>query len=130
MQADRDMRTALAKVRGLGSARQGAEHFWLQRVTAVANIVLVAFLIGLVIRLIGRDYASVRAILANPIVSTLLLLLIVSGVLHMRLGMQAIIEDYIHGEGAKIVALMANTFFAAFVGLISIISVLKLSFGA
>ena len=124
------IRTPLAKVRGLGSAGQGTDHFWLQRMTAVANVVLVCFLIGLIIGLIGQDHATVRATLANPLVSLGLLLLILSGTIHMRLGMQTIIEDYVTSEGRKVVAVMLNTFFAIFVALASIYSVLKLSFGA
>ena len=124
------LRTPLSKVRGLGSAKEGADHFWLSRVTAVANIVLVCFLIGLILRLIGRDHAVVKATLANPLISLLLLLLILSGTIHMRLGMQAIIEDYVSSEGTKIAALMLNTFFAILVGLASVYAVLKLSFGA
>jgi succinate dehydrogenase / fumarate reductase, membrane anchor subunit len=125
-----DMRTPLAKVRGLGSARQGSQHFWLQRVTAVANVALAAYLVGLLVYLIGKDYAAVRAVLHNPVVATLMLLLVLSGIVHMRLGMQTIIEDYVHAEGAKVALLMLNTFFCAFVALIAILSVLKLSLGA
>jgi succinate dehydrogenase / fumarate reductase, membrane anchor subunit len=124
------LRTPLAKVRGLGSAKEGADHFWLSRVTAVANIVLVCFLIGLLVRLVGQDHATVRATLANPLVALGLLLLIVSGTIHMRLGMQTIIEDYVTSEGRKVAAMMLNTFFAIFVALASVYSVLKLSFGA
>ena len=124
------LRTPLAKVRGLGSAKEGADHFWLQRLTAVANIVLVSLLMGLIFRLVGKDHAFVKATLANPLVSIFLLLLILSGTIHMRLGMQTIIEDYITSEGTKIAALMLNTFFAICVALASVYAVLKLSFGA
>ena len=124
------MRPPLAKVRGLGSAKEGADHFWLQRLTAVANIFLVCFLLGLLVRLIGQDHGVVKATLANPLISILFLLLIVSGTVHMRLGMQAIIEDYVTSEGRKVACLMLNTFFAIFVALASVYSVLKLSFGA
>jgi len=72
----------------------------------------------------------VKLKLSNPLIALALLGLIVSGTLHMRLGMQAIIEDYVHSEGLKITALMLNTFFAAFIALASIFSILKLSFGA
>ena len=124
------IRTPLAKVRGLGSARKGADHFWLQRLTAVANVVLVLFLVGLIAHLIGKDHAYVRMVLANPLISVLLLLLVLSGTVHMRLGMQTIIEDYVHAEGLKIAALILNTFFAIFVAAVSIYSILKLGFGA
>jgi succinate dehydrogenase / fumarate reductase membrane anchor subunit len=123
-------RTPLARVRGLGSAHSGAEHFWRQRLTAVANIFLVSFLIWLVVRLAGADYATVKGTLAKPQIAIPLLLLVVSGLVHMRLGMQVIIEDYVHAEGHKIVALMLSSFFAFAVGLVCVFAVLKLSFGA
>jgi succinate dehydrogenase / fumarate reductase membrane anchor subunit len=123
-------RTPLAKVRGLGSAKHGTEHFWLQRVTAIANIFLVCFLIGLLVRYAGADHATVRHALGQPYIAIPLLLLVLSGVVHMRLGMQTIIEDYVHADGRKVLALMLNTFFAVLVGLTSVFAVLKLSFGA
>jgi succinate dehydrogenase / fumarate reductase, membrane anchor subunit len=123
-------RTPLARVRGLGSARSGAEHFWRQRLTAVANIFLVSFLIWLIVTLAGADYATVKGSLAKPQIAIPLLLLLVSGLVHMRLGMQVIIEDYVHAEGRKIVALMLSSFFTFAVGLVCAFAVLKLSFGA
>jgi succinate dehydrogenase / fumarate reductase, membrane anchor subunit len=123
-------RTPLARVRGLGSAREGAEHFWRQRLTAVANIFLVAFLVWLLVTLAGADYATVKRMLAKPQVAIPLLLLVLSGLVHMRIGMQVIIEDYVHSEGRKLVVLMLNSFFTFVVGLICVFAVLKLSFGA
>ena len=123
-------RTPLARVRGLGSAKEGTDHFWKQRLTAVSNLILVCFLIWLLVRLAGADYATVKHTLARPQNAIPLLLLVLSGVVHMRLGMQTIIEDYVHSEGRKVVALMLNSFFAILVGLTSAFAVLKLSFGA
>jgi succinate dehydrogenase / fumarate reductase membrane anchor subunit len=123
-------RTPLAKVRGLGSAKEGAEHFWRQRLTAVANIFLVAFLAWLLVTLAGADYATVKRTLAKPQVAIPLLLLVLSGLVHMRIGMQTIIEDYVHAEGSKVVMLMLNSFFTFAVGLVCVFAVLKLSFGA
>ncbi|HJZ44660.1 MAG TPA: succinate dehydrogenase, hydrophobic membrane anchor protein [Hyphomicrobiaceae bacterium] len=123
-------RTPLARVRGLGSAKEGTDHFWKQRLTAVSNLILVCFLIWLLVRLAGADYATVKHTLARPQNAIPLLLLVLSGVMHMRLGMQTIIEDYVHSEGRKVVALMLNSFFAILVGLTSAFAVLKLSFGA
>ncbi|HEX5957098.1 MAG TPA: succinate dehydrogenase, hydrophobic membrane anchor protein [Hyphomicrobiaceae bacterium] len=123
-------RTPLAKVRGLGSAKTGTDHFLLQRVTAIANFFLVCFLIGLVVNYAGQDYATVRTALGQPWIAIPLLLLVLSGIVHMRIGMQVIIEDYVHGEGAKLLALLLNTFFAILVGITCVFAVLKLSFGA
>jgi len=123
-------RTPLARVRGLGSAHAGAEHFWRQRLTAVANVFLLSFLIWLLTTLAGAEYATVKATLAKPQIAIPLLLLIVSGLVHMRLGMQVIIEDYVHSEGRKVIALMLSSFFVFAVGLACLFAVLKLSFGA
>jgi succinate dehydrogenase / fumarate reductase membrane anchor subunit len=124
------LRTPLAKVLGLGSAKEGTDHFWKQRLTAVANIFLVSFLIVLLIKLAGADHATVRHALAKPQNAIPMLLLVLSGVMHMRLGMQTIIEDYVHSEGTKVVALMLNSFFAILIGITCTFAVLKLSFGA
>ena len=125
-----DMRTPLNKVRGLGSAKEGADHFWQQRLTALANIPLTIFLIASVIYLWGKDYAAVTAYLGSPIVSIALLALVLSGMMHMRLGMQVIIEDYVHGEGVKVFCLILNTFFVILVGLSCVYAIVKLSLGA
>ena len=124
-----NLRTPLKSARQLGSAKEGADHFWKQRVTGVANLALSIFLIGLLVKLSGADHATVKSTLAHPVVALPLLLLIVSGMIHMRLGMQTIIEDYIHGEAAKVSALMLNTFFTVAVGAMSVYAVLKLGFG-
>ena len=125
-----NMRTPLKTARNLGSAKEGADHFWKQRVTGVANVTLGLFLVWLIASLVGADYATVKAKLANPVIALALLALVVSGTLHMRLGMQTIIEDYVHGEAAKIVCVMLNTFFATAVALACTFAVLKISFGA
>jgi len=124
-----DMRTPLGKVRGLGSAREGTLHFWRQRLTAVANVPLMLFFVGLLIALNGADYETTRAVLANPLVALVVALMLISALFHMRLGMQVIIEDYVHGEGAKLACLMLNTFFTIAVGAMAIFALLKLAFG-
>jgi succinate dehydrogenase / fumarate reductase membrane anchor subunit len=123
------MATPLKRVRGLGAAHRGTETFWRQRVTAIANIPLVIFLILSIVGHIGAPYGEVRAYLAQPVVAVLMLALILSAAIHMRIGLKEIIEDYVHG-GAKIVAILAATFFAGAVGLASALALLKISLGS
>ena len=123
-------RTPLGKVRGLGSAKEGTEHFWKQRLSAVSNLILVSIVLVLLVKLAGADYLTVKRTLAKPQNAILLLLLVLSGIIHMRLGMQSIIEDYVHSEGRKVLALMLNSFFTLVVGLTCVFAILKLSFGA
>ena len=124
------MATALKRVRGLGSARSGTETFWRQRVTAVANIPLVIFLILAIVTHIGADYGTMRAFIARPLVALAFLALIISAAIHMRIGLKEIIEDYVHGEGAKVVAILLATFFAAAVGLACTLALVKISLGS
>lgn len=129
MSSPYSMRTPLGRVRGLGSAKSGTEHFWLQRVTAVANVFLAVGFIAIVLTLVGAPYQVAMGILAHPLVAILMLLFLVSGLIHMRLGMQVIIEDYIHGEAAKLAALIGNTFFTIAIGVACAYALLKISFG-
>lgn len=122
------MSTPLARVRGLGSAKSGTRAFWRQRLTAVANVPLTIAFVVIVVALLGRNHAAVVQILGSPLIAVIMLLFIFSITTHMRIGMQVIIEDYVHEEGAKLVLLMANTFFTVAVGLASAFAVLMLSF--
>ena len=123
------MRTPLSRIRGLGSAHHGTEHFWMQRLTAAANVLLLTVLIGIVVTLVGRSHATVIATLSRPLVAVLFVAAVISVAIHMRLGMQIIIEDYVHTPFRKVVLLMLNTFFAWGVGLSCIYAVLKIVFG-
>jgi succinate dehydrogenase / fumarate reductase, membrane anchor subunit len=124
------IRTPLARVRGLGSAKDGTGHFWWIRVTAVLLIFLTIHAIAVAISLIGADFTKARGLLARPVNAIPLLLFILASIWHMWLGMQVIIEDYVHSEGPKLVLLMLNWIFSAVVGLTCVFAVLKLSFGA
>jgi succinate dehydrogenase / fumarate reductase membrane anchor subunit len=124
------MATPLKRVRGLGAAHRGTETFWRQRVTAIANIPLVIFLVLSIVSHIGASYGEVKAYLAQPIVAVLMLALILSAAIHMRIGLKEIIEDYVHSEYCKVTALLLVTFFAGAVGLACTLAILKISLGS
>ncbi|WP_316395425.1 succinate dehydrogenase, hydrophobic membrane anchor protein [Bradyrhizobium sp. 33ap4] len=123
------MRTPLERVRGLGSAHTGTGDFWRQRLTAVAMTLLIVPVIVVVITLIGRNHAGAAQILGSIPIAMILLLFIVASTWHMKIGMQVVIEDYIHNEKLKIASVMANNFFCVAVALASIYAILKLSSG-
>lgn len=123
------MRTPLNRVRGLGPAHSGTGHFWLQRLTAIANLLLLIYFVFLVATLAGRSHAAVTATLGDPFVAVMLLAAILSIVIHMRIGMQVIIEDYVHEEAAKITLIVINTFFCVGVGLTAAFAVARIALG-
>jgi succinate dehydrogenase / fumarate reductase membrane anchor subunit len=123
------MTTPLKRVRGLGAARSGTETFWRQRLTAVANIPLVIFLIYTIVTHVGASYEEVRAYLVRPLFALALLALVISAAIHMRIGLKEIIEDYVHG-GMKVVAILLATFFATGVGLASAVAIIKIALGS
>jgi succinate dehydrogenase / fumarate reductase, membrane anchor subunit len=123
------MRTDLGRVRGLGSAKEGTGHFWLQRLTGIANVVLLTAFVILLIALHDKAYVDVRLAFGNPLVGLIVALVVISGTVHMRLGMQTILEDYIHGP-ARVPLQILNTFFAVIVAGASLFAIAKLSFGA
>ena len=122
------MRTPLSRVRGLGSAREGTGHFWVQRLTGLALAFLVVAFIVLVIVMVGRPYPEVAAILGNPFIALLMILMVGTGCWHMKLGMQVVIEDYFHGTN-RLIAQIVNVFFSYSVAVASALALLKLSFG-
>lgn len=123
------IRTPRARVRGLGAAGHGAGHWWLQRVTAAANAPLMIGFVVVVAMMAGRPHAEALALIANPVVAVILILAVVSVCLHMRLGMQVVIEDYVHGHALKIAALLANTFYVVVVAAACLYAILRVGLG-
>ena len=123
------MKTPFARVRGLGTAHSGTEHFWMQRLTGIANLPLIIAFLVVIVSLVGSSQASVIATLSNPFVAMILLAALMSVLIHMRIGMQVIIEDYVHTELRKILLLMANTFFTLAIGIAAVYAILKINFG-
>jgi succinate dehydrogenase / fumarate reductase membrane anchor subunit len=123
------IRTPIARVRGLGAARSGTGHFWHQRVTALANVFLVTAFVVILVSLLGRSHAAVIQILGSPFVAIVMLLMVGSVTYHMKIGMQVIIEDYVHDEKWKFLAIIGNTFFAIAIAAACVYSLLKISFG-
>lgn len=119
----------LQRVRGLGSAKSGTEHWWHQRVTSVALAPLSVFLVILIVSLIGADHATVVARVGHPLVAVGLILTLAAVAWHMQLGMRVIIEDYVHGAGWKVTALIANAFFAVVIAVAGAFAVLTISLG-
>ena len=124
-----DLRTPLSRARGLGSAKEGVHHFWAQRITAVALIPLVAWFAISLIMMTGADYNVVRAWIGSPVVMVLLILTIVIGLHHGQLGMQVVIEDYVHNDGMKLALIVLMRFIAVFFGLAGIVAILRIGFG-
>jgi succinate dehydrogenase / fumarate reductase membrane anchor subunit len=123
------MRTPLARVKGLGASGHGVEHWWLHRMTAVSNVPLIVSFVIIVANMAGRSYEEAVSIVSHPLIAILLILAVVSVTNHMRMGMQIIIEDYVHDKGWKIVAVIANNFYAVAIAVACLFAVLKVSLG-
>ncbi|MDE0176021.1 MAG: succinate dehydrogenase, hydrophobic membrane anchor protein [Defluviicoccus sp.] len=123
------LRTPLGRVRGLGSAKEGTAHWWAQRLTAVALVPLVLWFAVSLIVLTGADHATVAAWLRDPVAAVLMLLLILAGFHHAQLGVQVVIEDYVHSEGLKLTLVTAVRFAAVALGIGAAFSVLKIAIG-
>jgi succinate dehydrogenase / fumarate reductase membrane anchor subunit len=123
------MRTPLARVKGLGASGHGVEHWWLHRMTAVSNIPLIIAFVIIVAALAGSDYEQALRIISHPLVAIILLLAVISVTNHMRLGMQIVIEDYVHDKGYRIAAVIANNFYAVIIAVACIYAILKVSLG-
>jgi succinate dehydrogenase / fumarate reductase membrane anchor subunit len=123
------MRTPLGRVRNLGASHSGTSDFWRQRLTAVAMTLLIIPVIVIVLMLIGSNQAGAKLILGWLPVAIILILFIIASTWHMKIGMQVVIEDYVHGEKLKLAAIVANNFFSFAVALASIYAIFKLSSG-
>jgi succinate dehydrogenase / fumarate reductase membrane anchor subunit len=128
-QAGKSMRTPLGRVRNLGASHSGTTDFWRQRITAVAMVLLILPVIVVVMMMLGSNHAGAMQMLGSPLVAIILLLFIIASTWHMKIGMQVVIEDYVHHEPLKLAAIMANNFFSFAVALASIYAILKLSSG-
>ncbi len=121
------IRSAASKVSFLGAAKSGTGDLWRMRVTTAALVPLAIAFVWIVLRLVGKSEAGVRAEFAHPCTAVLLLLFILASIVHMRIGMQSIIDDYIHLPRAREWALIGNTLFSLGFGVAAIFAVLKLS---
>ncbi len=127
--ASTSMRTPLGRVRFLGAAHSGTTDFWRQRLTAVAMTLLMIPGIVVVMMVLGRNQAGAAQVLGSPWVALILILFIVASTWHMKIGMQVVIEDYVHNEKLKLASIMANNFFSFAVALAAIYAIIKLSSG-
>lgn len=123
------LRTPVGRARGLGAAKDGVHHWWVQRVSAVALIPLSLWFVASVVGLVGADHAAVSAWLANPIVAVLTVLLIAAALYHAQLGMQVVYEDYVHAHWLKVTADVATKLAALALGVATIFAVLKIALG-
>lgn len=124
------IRTPLGHARGLGSAKSGTAHWWAQRLTAIALIPLIVWFVISVIILSGSDYESAVGWISNPLTAVLLVLLIIAGFHHMQLGLQVVIEDYVHTRWMEIALLLFIKGATILLGAIAIFAVLKIAFGS
>lgn len=124
------MRTPLSRVRGLGSAKDGTDHWWKQRLTAMINLPLMLWLVISIVALSGHDYAQAVAWLKHPVAATLMVLALLNLFYHLRLGLQVVVEDYIHAEGTKVVLLTLLTLSCAGLALLASLSVVKVFLGS
>ena len=120
-------RTPIGRVEGLGAAHSGTSHFFRQRATAVALVPLAIWFGTAAFRLIGGDRDTAMAFFHSPVNSVLMALFVIAALVHMALGLQMIIEDYVHGEGSKLALLLLNRFFAWLVGAACVFALLKLA---
>ena len=125
-----DYRTPLSKVKGLGSAKEGTDHFWKQRLTAIALVPLVLWLGFSIASLPSMDYIAIREWLSQPFNAIVMILFLIAGFFHARLGLQVVIEDYVSAHGPRTIAIIAVTFIAAALCVTGVFSVMRIAFAA
>lgn len=121
--------TALGRVRGLGSARSGTRHWWMQRITAAGNVLLVTWFVVSLIRLPNYGFETITGWLASPLVAIAMMLLTANVFWHLRLGLQVVLEDYVHNEASKLGLIILLNFYAVGGAAIAIFSLAKIAFG-
>ncbi|MGV8940142.1 MAG: succinate dehydrogenase, hydrophobic membrane anchor protein [Lysobacter sp.] len=124
-----DLRNPLKRARGLGSAKDGTHHFIVQRITAVALVFLSIYVVFLLLSLVGGDYASVRATVAAPLNAVLLIAFLVASFWHAKLGMQVVIEDYVHTPWLAVTSQLAVIFICVLAALASVFAVIRIALG-
>jgi succinate dehydrogenase / fumarate reductase membrane anchor subunit len=127
MKSEGSLRTPLGRARGLGSAKEGVEHWWWQRLTAVALVPLSLWFAATLIGHLGGDYAAAVAWIGSPIPAILLILTVVTSLYHAALGVQVVIEDYVHKEWVKVTALILLRLVCFLLAVAGIFAVLRLS---
>jgi succinate dehydrogenase / fumarate reductase, membrane anchor subunit len=129
--SEQSLRSDFARVRGLGSAKEGVAHWWAQRVTAVALVPLVLWFVASLVHLVGASHAAVVDWIASPVPAILLVLLITATFHHAQLGLQVVIEDYVHGEGKKIALILLVKGLAILLAVTALFAVFRIySFGS
>ena len=123
----KSMSTPLARARGLGSAKSGLHHWWHQRVSAVAMVGLVSWMVVLLFSLVDADYQTALNMLGHPVNATVVVLFIAVGLWHASLGLQVVLEDYVANEGVRLIAILAVKMTASVIAVLSILSVLKVA---
>ena len=123
----KSMSTPLARARGLGSAKSGLHHWWHQRVSAVAMVGLVSWMVVLLFSLVDADYQTALNMLAHPVNATVVVLFVAVGLWHASLGLQVVLEDYVANEGVRLIAILAVKMAASVTAILAILSVLKVA---
>jgi succinate dehydrogenase / fumarate reductase membrane anchor subunit len=124
-----EIQTPIARVRGLGSAEAGAHHWWLERLTSVSTFLLFVWLVVALLRLPDLEHRTIAMWLGSPLAAVPMLLLVISTFWHLKLGLQVVVEDYVHDEGNRLFSLILVNFAAILAAAFAIFAILKIAFG-